>query len=64
MKIKGRFRETTLIYLFHSIIKGVDTKKFRPKKNRGSQLHVLVINCAVLLICPFQPVYPDGAEPA
>lgn len=63
IKVKLRFRKSTLIYLFHSIFKSVDAEKVWSKKNRGSQLHVLVINCAVLLICPFQPVYPDGAEP-
>jgi hypothetical protein len=64
MEVEFRFRETTLIYLFHSIIKTVDTEKARPKKKRGSQLHMFAINRAILLICPSQPVYPDRAKPA
>lgn len=63
IEIESRFGKTALIYLLYPIVKGIDAEKAWAQKNCSPQLHVLVVNRPILVVCPSHPVDPNRAEP-
>lgn len=64
IEIEFWFWKASMVDSFQPIFVAVHAEEVRCKSNCGTLFQVKLIDLVILLLCPFYPVDPDGAETA